>query len=69
MKLVRSLMKLKECFTTASVLTLPQGIEGFAIYTNISNQGNGAVLMKNDKVVNYTSRQLKVNEINTLLMT
>ena len=48
-----SFKKLKECLTTAPVLTLPEGVDGFVIYTDASNQGYGAVLMQNDKVVAY----------------
>ena len=59
-----SFKKLKECLTTAPVLTLPEGVDGFVIYTDASNQGYGAVLMQNDKVVAYASRQLKVHEKN-----
>ena len=50
--------------TTAPILTLPQGIEGFVIYTDASNQGYGAVLMQHGKVIAYASRQLKVHEKN-----
>lgn len=53
---------LKEFLTTTSILTFPQGVEGFAIYIDSSNQVYRAVLMQNDKVVAYTSRQLKVHE-------
>ena len=59
-----SFKRLKECLTTAPILTLPEGVEGFVIYTDASNQGYGAVLMQNDKVVAYASRQLKVHEKN-----
>ena len=59
-----SFKRLKECLTTAPVLTLPEGVDEFVIYTDASNQGYGAVLMQNDKVVAYASRQLKVHEKN-----
>ena len=49
---------------SAPVLTLPQGVDGFVIYTDASNQGYGAVLMQNAKVIAYASRQLKVHEKN-----
>ena len=54
---------LKTCLTSAPVLT-PQGIDGFVIYTDTLNQGYGAVLMQNAKVIAYASRQLKVHEKN-----
>ena len=50
--------------TTAPILTLPQGIEGFVIYADASNQGYGAVLMQHGKEIAYASRQLKVHEKN-----
>ena len=55
---------MKTCLTSVPVLTLPQGVDGFVIYTDASNQGYGAVLMQNVKVIVYTSRQLKVHEKN-----
>ena len=63
-KCENSFQTLKKCLTTTPVLTLPQGIEGFVIYTDASNQGNGAVLMQHGKVIAYASRQLKVHEKN-----
>lgn len=50
--------------TTLSILTFPQGIEGFVIYTDTSNEDYGAVLIKNNKVVAYASRQLKIHKKN-----
>ena len=57
---------MKTCLTSALVLTLSHGVDGFVIYTDASNQGYGAVLMKNAKVIAYASRQLKVHEKNYL---
>ena len=54
-----SFQELKRRLTTAPVLTLPQGTEGFAIYCDASKLGLGAVLMQHGKVVAYASRQLK----------
>lgn len=45
-------------------LTVPQGVEGFIIYTNVSKQGYRAILMQNDKVAAYTSMKLKMQETN-----
>ena len=50
--------------TSAPILTLPHGVDGFVIHTDASNQGYGAVLMQNAKVIAYASRQLKVHEKN-----
>ena len=59
-----SFQELKKRLTTAPILTLPSGSGGFVIYTDASNVGLGCVLMQNDKVVAYGSRQLKEHEKN-----
>ena len=58
----QSFQELKRRLTTAPVLTIPQGTEGFEIYCDASKQGLGAVLMQHGKVVAYASRQLKEYE-------
>ena len=63
-KCEESFQILKTCLTSAPILTLPHGVDGFVIYTDVSNQGYGAVLMQNAKVIAYASRQLKVHEKN-----
>ena len=50
--------------TTAPILTLLSGSEGFVVYTDTSSVGLGCVLMQNDKVIAYGSRQLKDHEKN-----
>ena len=55
----KSFQELKTRLTTAPVLTIPHGNNGFAIYCDASKHGLGAVLMQNGKVVAYASRQLK----------
>ena len=35
----RSFLTLKEKLTTASVLTLPSGLDGYVVYTDASHQG------------------------------
>lgn len=60
----KSFQELKRRLTTAPVLTVPDGTEGFVIYTDASKQGLGCVLMQNGKVVAYASRQLKPHEQN-----
>ncbi|XP_075479311.1 uncharacterized protein LOC142520194 [Primulina tabacum] len=47
--------KLKEMLTSAPVLALPEGTEGFVVYTDASKEGFGCVLMQNDKVISYAS--------------
>ncbi|GKB95692.1 putative reverse transcriptase domain-containing protein, partial [Tanacetum coccineum] len=38
--------------------------ENFVVYCDASHKGLGAVLMQKEKVIAYTSRQLKVHEKN-----
>ncbi|WMV08666.1 hypothetical protein MTR67_002051 [Solanum verrucosum] len=45
--------------TTAPVLTLPEGTQGFVVYCDASRVGLGCVLMQNGKVIAYASRQFK----------
>nr|GEX59255.1 retrotransposon protein, putative, Ty3-gypsy subclass [Tanacetum cinerariifolium] len=48
----------------APILALPKGSENFIVYCDASHKGLGAVLMKNEKVIAYASRQLKIHEKN-----
>ncbi|GJW38386.1 putative reverse transcriptase domain-containing protein [Tanacetum coccineum] len=50
--------------TRAPILALPQGAENLIVYCDASHKGLGAVLMQNDKVIAYASRQLKIHEKN-----
>ena len=59
-----SFQELKKRFTSAPVFTLPEGKEGFAIYTDASKEGLGCVLMQNGKVIAYAARKLKTHEVN-----
>nr|GFA19836.1 putative reverse transcriptase domain-containing protein [Tanacetum cinerariifolium] len=43
---------------------LPQGAKNFIVYCDASHKGLGAVLMQNEKVIAYASRQLKIHEKN-----
>nr|GEV56105.1 putative reverse transcriptase domain-containing protein [Tanacetum cinerariifolium] len=51
-------------FRSAPILALPKGSENFVVYYVASHKGLGAVLMQREKVIAYTSRQLKVHEKN-----
>ena len=42
--------------TTAPILAILEGTEGFMIYSDASKMGLGAVLMKHNKVIAYASR-------------
>ncbi|XP_075499214.1 uncharacterized protein LOC142537594 [Primulina tabacum] len=60
----KSFCKLKEMLTSAPVLALPEGTEGFVLYTDPSKEGFRWVLMQNYKVIAYASRKLKNHELN-----
>ncbi|GJX10036.1 putative reverse transcriptase domain-containing protein [Tanacetum coccineum] len=55
---------LKNKLCSAPVLALPQGAENVIAYCDASHKGLGAVLMQNEKVIAYASRQLKIHEKN-----
>ncbi|GJU60535.1 putative reverse transcriptase domain-containing protein [Tanacetum coccineum] len=54
------LFKQKLC--SAPILALPEGAEKFIVYCDASHKGLGVVLMQNEKVIAYASRQLKIHE-------
>ncbi|GJY82864.1 putative reverse transcriptase domain-containing protein [Tanacetum coccineum] len=56
--------KQEEALCIAPILALPQGAENFIVYCDASHKGLGAVLMQNEKVIAYASRQLKIHEKN-----
>ena len=60
----QSFEELKGRLTSAPVLALPNGRDGFLVYSDASRQGLGCVLMQNDRVIAYASRQLKKHEEN-----
>ena len=60
----KSFKELKDRLTSAPVLALPNGKYGFLVYSDASRQGLGCVLMQNDRVIAYASRQLKKHEEN-----
>ncbi|GJW34585.1 putative reverse transcriptase domain-containing protein [Tanacetum coccineum] len=55
---------LKHKLCSTPILALPQGAENFIVYCDASHKGLGAVLMQNEKVIAYASRQLKIHEKN-----
>ncbi|XP_052172278.1 uncharacterized protein LOC127788207 [Diospyros lotus] len=57
-----SFNELKKRLTSAPVLAMPYGTRGFVVYTDASKTGLGCVLMQNERVVAYGSRQLKNHE-------
>ncbi|WMV13766.1 hypothetical protein MTR67_007151, partial [Solanum verrucosum] len=60
----RSFQELKDKLTSAPVLTLPEGLEGYAVYCDASGVGLGCVLMQHGKVIAYASRKLRKHEKN-----
>ncbi|GJU69884.1 putative reverse transcriptase domain-containing protein [Tanacetum coccineum] len=48
----------------APILALPKGSKNFIVYCDASHKGLGVVLMQNEKVIAYASRQLKIHEKN-----
>ncbi|GJV39030.1 putative reverse transcriptase domain-containing protein [Tanacetum coccineum] len=55
---------LKEKLCSAPILALPEGAKNFIVYFDASHKGLGVVLMQNEKVIAYASRQLKIHEKN-----
>ncbi|GKC95816.1 putative reverse transcriptase domain-containing protein [Tanacetum coccineum] len=55
---------LKEKLCSAPILALPEGAENFIVYCDASHKGLGDVLMQNEKVITYASRQLKIHKKN-----
>ena len=60
----QSFDELKRKLTSAPVLTLPSGQNGYTMYCDASRQGLGCVLMQHENVIAYASRQLKKHEQN-----
>nr|GEZ87107.1 hypothetical protein [Tanacetum cinerariifolium] len=59
-----SFQLLKQKLCSAPILALPEGAENFIVYCDASHKGLGVVLMENEKVIAYASRQLKIHENN-----
>ena len=59
-----SFQELKRRLTSAPVLALPSGTEGFVVYNDASSRGLRCVLMQHGKVIAYVSRKLKPHEVN-----
>ena len=60
----KSFAELKTRLTTAPVLTLLEGSDGYVIYCDAFRVGLCCVLMQRDKVISYASKKLKVREKN-----
>nr|GEW02365.1 putative reverse transcriptase domain-containing protein [Tanacetum cinerariifolium] len=55
---------IKQNLYSVPILALPKGSENFIVYCDASHKGLGAVLVQNEKVIAYASRQLKIHEKN-----
>ena len=60
----QSFQKLKQCLTSAPILTLPTDTGGYAVYYDTSRIGLGCELMQHRKVIAYVFRQLSKHEVN-----
>ena len=60
----KSFFEIKTKLTSAPILTVPSGTEGFVIYSDMSKLGLGCVLMQHGRVIAYASRQLRIHERN-----
>ncbi|GKA18466.1 putative reverse transcriptase domain-containing protein [Tanacetum coccineum] len=49
---------------SAPISSFPEGSKNFVVYCDASHKGLGAVLMQNERVIAYASRQLKIHEKN-----
>jgi hypothetical protein len=63
-KCEESFQELKKRLVTAPVLTMPDITKSFDIYCDASKLGLGCVLMQEEKVIAYLSRQLQPHEEN-----
>ncbi|GKC81324.1 putative reverse transcriptase domain-containing protein, partial [Tanacetum coccineum] len=63
-KVEASFQLLKQKLCSAPILALPEGSENFMVYCDAFRKGLGATLMQREKVIAYTSHQLKVHEKN-----
>ncbi|KAJ1692761.1 hypothetical protein LUZ63_009459 [Rhynchospora breviuscula] len=60
----KSFQELKNRLVSAPVLTLPLPDKDYTVYTDASRNGLGCVLMQEDHVIAYGSRQLRTHEQN-----
>ncbi|XP_039057215.1 uncharacterized protein LOC120200425 [Hibiscus syriacus] len=63
----KSFESLKKVLTKAPVLVQPESNKDFTIFSDVSHNGLGCVLMQGGKLVYYSSRQLKPYEKNNLM--
>nr|GEW26426.1 putative reverse transcriptase domain-containing protein [Tanacetum cinerariifolium] len=54
---------IKQNLCSAPILALPKGSKNFIVYCDALHKGLGVVLVQNEKVIAYASRQLKVHDL------
>ena len=52
--------KVEKVFDRDTCISIENGGDGFMIYTDISKDGLGCVLMQNEQVIVYASHKLKI---------
>ena len=62
-----SMEELKKRLTITPVLMLPDDNNDFVVYNDASQKGMGCMLIQNERIVLYISRQLKSHERNYLI--
>jgi glutaredoxin-related protein len=55
---------LRKLLTTSPVLVQPDIEKSFDVFCDASKNGLGCVLMQDEKVIDYASRQLRKHEVN-----
>jgi hypothetical protein len=63
-KCEESFQELKKRLTIAPILAVPETGKDYTVYCDASKNGLGCVLMQDQKVIAYGSRQLKPHEVN-----
>ncbi|WMV50681.1 hypothetical protein MTR67_044066 [Solanum verrucosum] len=58
----KSFQEPKDMLTSAPVLALPEGAEGYAVYCDAFGVGLGCVIMQHGKDIAYASRQLRKHQ-------
>lgn len=64
-KCEKSFLELKTTLTTALILTLPDGSDGYVVYCDAIRVSLGCVLIRQGEVIDYDSIQLKFYEKKT----
>ncbi|GJV59035.1 retrovirus-related pol polyprotein from transposon TNT 1-94 [Tanacetum coccineum] len=63
-RFIEDFSKIAKSLTILTQKPLPDGLEDFVVYYDVSGLGLGCMLMQRGKVIAYSSRQLKIHEKN-----